>query len=225
MTTVIDINDSISIQSENACSICWTSMKKSYKTKCNHLFHKICIDKWLENNTTCPLCREVIKKIKINSVLPNNHNTQNNIRGSQNQQHEQNDHFEFVNNKKYSCTLLLLYIIFTLYNLIILYISNNHIDYNSNTLVIILLVTIFIMCFNIYGVIKELHTNCMFFFILLLHITSLILYITNNKNLILHFDMFSVKYRINIILSFVLYILITTMILVTSCIVSCNKNR
>jgi hypothetical protein len=206
-------------------------MKKSYKTKCNHLFHKICIDKWLENNTTCPLCRTVIKKIKANSIQPNTQATQNiqreqnnNTRNIQIAQREQNNRVEFINNKKYSCTLLLLYVIFTLYNLIILYISNNYIENTSGSLVIILLITIFLICFNMYGVIKDMHTNCMFLIILILHTISLVLFINNNKNLIFNFDMFPAKYRINIIISFVLYILVTIMILLTSCIIACQKN-
>jgi hypothetical protein len=69
------LNDIIesSISYENHCSdecneckclFCLTNMNQSevYKTKCNHIFHKECMDKWLsqsKNNTVnCILCRQ-----------------------------------------------------------------------------------------------------------------------------------------------------------------------
>jgi hypothetical protein len=26
-------------------------------SKCKHIYHKICIDKWVQKNNTCPICR------------------------------------------------------------------------------------------------------------------------------------------------------------------------
>ncbi|MEI8300328.1 MAG: RING finger domain-containing protein [Chlamydiota bacterium] len=31
-------------------------------TKCEHVFHKACLKTWLQESTTCPLCREVLKE-------------------------------------------------------------------------------------------------------------------------------------------------------------------
>lgn len=44
------------------CSICLISMDEnnSYKVSCNHIFHKACLGTWLENNSTCPCCRNEI---------------------------------------------------------------------------------------------------------------------------------------------------------------------
>ena len=28
------------------------------KTKCNHLFYRSALNKWLENNNSCPTCRQ-----------------------------------------------------------------------------------------------------------------------------------------------------------------------
>lgn len=40
------------------CPICYDDMSiQTTKLKCGHEFHKICIDKWAENNCTCPYCR------------------------------------------------------------------------------------------------------------------------------------------------------------------------
>ena len=45
---------------ENTCSICFDEFKEDIdvsKLKCNHLFHFSCIDKWMEQQSTCPICR------------------------------------------------------------------------------------------------------------------------------------------------------------------------
>ena len=42
------------------CSICLEELndgKEKYELACHHLYHKECIQKWLSNHTTCPLCR------------------------------------------------------------------------------------------------------------------------------------------------------------------------
>jgi hypothetical protein len=46
----------------NACSICLSNLNNS-KTKtftCNHTFHETCINEWLKDKDTCPMCRVVI---------------------------------------------------------------------------------------------------------------------------------------------------------------------
>ena len=44
------------------CSICYEKInkKEKYKTKCNHSFHSNCINKWLERDNKCPLCRGIL---------------------------------------------------------------------------------------------------------------------------------------------------------------------
>jgi len=56
-----------------SCSICFEEFSKIkkdldlpyeyliYKTVCNHTFCIYCINKWLENKNSCPLCRTIIK--------------------------------------------------------------------------------------------------------------------------------------------------------------------
>ena len=40
------------------CSICMEDNSDLWKSlPCNHWFHKLCINKWLKKNRTCPLCR------------------------------------------------------------------------------------------------------------------------------------------------------------------------
>ena len=44
------------------CSICLKKMycNNSIKTECNHTYHKICLETWLKDKDTCPMCRCII---------------------------------------------------------------------------------------------------------------------------------------------------------------------
>lgn len=45
---------------EDPCSICLASFEKEekiYKLNCSHMFHTECLEHWLEQQFTCPLCR------------------------------------------------------------------------------------------------------------------------------------------------------------------------
>lgn len=47
---------------EGVCSICLENFlinDKVNKLSCNHIFHKNCLDSWIQNNN-CPLCRKNI---------------------------------------------------------------------------------------------------------------------------------------------------------------------
>lgn len=50
-------------QIQDCCPVCLSKIESNEyirKLKCNHLFHKKCIDKWLRNNIdnpSCPNCR------------------------------------------------------------------------------------------------------------------------------------------------------------------------
>jgi len=50
-----------------SCSICLESLKSGIiKTDCNHTFHKICLDTWINFNNSCPHCRSIINKKENN---------------------------------------------------------------------------------------------------------------------------------------------------------------
>ena len=60
------VSKAIKIKSDDillktSCLICMEDYKENeYKRilpKCNHIYHKKCIDKWLKKNATCPVCR------------------------------------------------------------------------------------------------------------------------------------------------------------------------
>ena len=63
----------------NKCSICLDKIyfkKNTYTTICNHIYHKSCINKWLNISKTCPICREVL--VNTNSYTNTNSNTNTN---------------------------------------------------------------------------------------------------------------------------------------------------
>lgn len=56
--------------SHETCSICLDVIDNSFKSNCGHYFHKYCIDKWLNINNTCPICRKsyiIVKEISYNN--------------------------------------------------------------------------------------------------------------------------------------------------------------
>ena len=43
------------------CVICLESLPANFnRTTCDHLFHEQCIERWLSQHTTCPVCRASI---------------------------------------------------------------------------------------------------------------------------------------------------------------------
>lgn len=68
----INYNNLISVKINNInkpdylCSICLNDFKSgevAYKLDCDHHFHKLCISKWFDTNSTCPICRLYISDI------------------------------------------------------------------------------------------------------------------------------------------------------------------
>ena len=55
-------NTSLKLLSSNDdCSICLNKIKKNQiarETSCLHKFHAQCLDRWLEEKSTCPLCKK-----------------------------------------------------------------------------------------------------------------------------------------------------------------------
>ena len=71
-------NESMSTQSEcsNECTICLLQYTDETKkaTECRHIFHQECIDRWLQENNSCPLCRTCLQqhtRSTIDEEVPN----------------------------------------------------------------------------------------------------------------------------------------------------------
>jgi hypothetical protein len=54
--------EKISIEIDEDCSICSVSKLSGdiVTLNCKHTFHEQCIDKWIEQSNTCPLCRALV---------------------------------------------------------------------------------------------------------------------------------------------------------------------
>ncbi|KAJ9547165.1 hypothetical protein OSB04_019708 [Centaurea solstitialis] len=57
------------------CSVCLSTIGEDEEIKvlrCGHLFHRVCLDQWLEIwNTTCPLCRDCLVSAQVVSEIGN----------------------------------------------------------------------------------------------------------------------------------------------------------
>lgn len=61
-----DYNPSLITETNQECSICYTNYTNTAtKLNCNHIFHRECILRWLENAFTCPLCRKRVMPCDI----------------------------------------------------------------------------------------------------------------------------------------------------------------
>jgi len=57
------------------CSICLNPVRYTRRSKqldCGHLYHKECIDRWMEFGNTCPMCRSHVNpKYKVTITVEN----------------------------------------------------------------------------------------------------------------------------------------------------------
>ena len=60
-------------QADNECSVCLSNFEEDSeinKLKCGHLFHKTCLEKWIDYwNITCPLCRTPLVVVAADDQL------------------------------------------------------------------------------------------------------------------------------------------------------------
>lgn len=68
-------NESMSTQSE--CTICLLQYTDETKkaTECQHIFHQECIDRWLQENNSCPLCRTCLQQHTRSTIDEEDPNT------------------------------------------------------------------------------------------------------------------------------------------------------
>lgn len=54
------------VGSYKGCAICLDDNEEPYqRLSCQHIFHKACLDRWLDVNPTCPLCRERVTQKRL----------------------------------------------------------------------------------------------------------------------------------------------------------------
>ena len=64
------------------CSICYEEFSDAFlqvTTVCGHQYHRECIRKWLDNHTTCPLCRTDIAVQRPRDTHRSNFLIENNL--------------------------------------------------------------------------------------------------------------------------------------------------
>lgn len=57
-------------ENSDKCPICWEVMESARKLPCSHLFHSVCLQSWLEQDTSCPTCR---LSLNIHNIGSSNH--------------------------------------------------------------------------------------------------------------------------------------------------------
>src|SRR5688572_22501231 len=45
---------------DDVCAICYEEMENAKVTFCGHMFHSVCLRKWLYLQNTCPLCHDLL---------------------------------------------------------------------------------------------------------------------------------------------------------------------
>ena len=59
---IVLLNSKVFCKEEFLCCICQDTFSQNIirELSCKHSFHINCIDTWLANNATCPMCRKII---------------------------------------------------------------------------------------------------------------------------------------------------------------------
>ncbi len=223
------------MSTDTQCSICLTDLKKNIKTlKCKHPFHENCINDWIANNNTCPLCRDTISLSKI-TVLPiDNPNINNNINLTTIIPNNVINYIQINNKyKKYLAVIFYLLTFFfflssTLYNTVSIFQTNKYINniiiyYNETELnnnssstysgeVLIIFDVLFLIIYIItnIGILNESNNCCFYFFHIIICLTSAIIHATFQKNTMNYLnddvlDIYNKEYHDDCILSIVLY--------------------
>ena len=70
MNTLNNATDIINLEEPTMCSICRDTINSVCRKikNCNHVFHIVCIDQWLERSVNCPLCRSVVSRVSSTSL-------------------------------------------------------------------------------------------------------------------------------------------------------------
>lgn len=59
------------LDESDKCAVCWETLDKARRLPCSHIFHQNCLRSWLEQDTSCPICRKSLQDNKENQTDPN----------------------------------------------------------------------------------------------------------------------------------------------------------
>lgn len=63
-------DEQLQTRRDDVCAICYEEMDSAKVTKCGHLFHAVCLRKWLYVQNTCPLCHELLYEEEALGAFP-----------------------------------------------------------------------------------------------------------------------------------------------------------
>lgn len=72
MNKEYEYENELSIDGKLLCSICLNPFTQPKLTLCEHIFCRNCLELWLKTKSTCPLCRQIIRKKDIKSLNDQN---------------------------------------------------------------------------------------------------------------------------------------------------------
>jgi autocrine motility factor receptor len=53
---------------QDSCTICWETMEKARRLPCGHIFHELCLRRWLQQDSSCAVCRTALS-LHLSQVL------------------------------------------------------------------------------------------------------------------------------------------------------------
>jgi hypothetical protein len=56
------------LKKSDTCTVCWEGMRSARKLPCGHIFHELCLRRWLEQDSSCAICRQTLS-LNLNHVL------------------------------------------------------------------------------------------------------------------------------------------------------------
>ena len=76
---------------DDVCAICFQEMAVARVTPCNHIFHAVCLKKWLYVQKSCPMCHQNIDLKNTENQTAEGDNQQNENRENDNQDQNADD--------------------------------------------------------------------------------------------------------------------------------------
>ncbi|KAI6226078.1 hypothetical protein M3Y95_00764100 [Aphelenchoides besseyi] len=56
------------LKKNDTCTVCWETMRSARKLPCGHSFHEVCLRRWLEQDSSCAICRQTLA-LNLNHIL------------------------------------------------------------------------------------------------------------------------------------------------------------